>query len=286
MDRFITLFIIGSFLVACSSGDKVNQEDKQIAVLEDGLILNETGEDGVVELVIPEVAEYTEVKREAETQANMSTLEPGVEAVSEEDQKEVQETIAAIGQEPEVVEPEDIYDPSEEVAAVAAPYDENNYTQEYKEEFEEYIVQKNDSLMLISFKLYNKFENWRDLAEWNNVSSVENYTIREGDKLKFKVRGANGVVWNPNGDPYLIRRGDYLEKISKKRYEGQGQYWYDIWKNNDVLIHHPDRIYTGFTIYTESYEQVQQNEMMRKQQNVNPLIERDLAGKKEEAESL
>ena len=275
MKRLVTIFIIIGNLAACSSGDRVKQESEKIAVLEDGLILSESSEEGVLELIIPEVSEYTKVRNEAQEQKNLNAIELGSSDNSDQ-VEEVERSIASIGDAPDTYDAdmmeEDLAEemPQEVTQEVATPLEDN---------FEIYTVQKNDSLMLISYKLYNKFGKWRELAEWNNVTNIESHNIQEGDQIKYKSKGANQNIRTPNGNPYLVKKGDYLGIISKKVYNGHSRFWYNIWKNNNALIQNPNEIYTGFTIYTESFEQVIQNEKDRSK-GLNPELQRSLANKK------
>jgi nucleoid-associated protein YgaU len=307
----LLLLLFTVAFTACSSGDKLKREDNQIAVFEDGLYLSEPDEDGVVELVIPEVEEYTEIKNDAEERANQGSLDFGTSTDIAMEAASVQRSIASIGteeaddfiaQEEEmykddpVVAEENMYQDDPVVAEENMYADEsqnNNFqtgSQTDGEIFQEYIVQKNDSLMLISFKLYSRFDNWKTLADWNGIDSQSDYLITEGDKLKFKVSAADGTNWVPSGNPYLVKVGDYLGLISKNVYEGNARFWYDIWKNNDTLIKDPNRVFVGFTLYTEPFEVVQENERLRmeeyKRKFGKTIRKRDLAGALESSNRL
>lgn len=270
-------FLLLLLLASCSSGEKLGREDNEVDAVEDGMFLSEPDENGVVELIIPEVQEYTEVKKEAESQANQTSLELSTSNEGLEVAEAIEESIEAIGTEEKVEEfitENEKYEESVEDYVATNTYEEG--------EGQEYIVQKNDSLMLISFRLYQNFEQWKDLAQWNGITSEDSFTIYEGQKLKFKVNDKYGKEWNPNGNPYLVKAGDYLGLISRNVYEGQSRFWYDIWRNNDVLIKDPNRIFAGFTLYTESYEKVKENERLRmeeyKRKYGKTIRKRDLAG--------
>lgn len=296
----LSLFLLFTVVfTSCSSGDKLKREDNQIAVFEDGLYLSEPDEDGVVELVIPEVEEYTQVKNEAEERANQGSLDFGTSQEIALEAASVERSIASIGTDEAddfIAQEEEMYKDEPVVAEenMYADESESDNFQEAKQNdgeiFQEYVVQKNDSLMLISFKLYSKFDNWKTLADWNGIDAQSEYLITEGDRLKFKVSADDGTNWVPSGNPYLVKVGDYLGLISKNVYEGNARFWYDIWKNNDTLIKDPNRVFVGFTLYTEPFEVVQENEKLRmeeyKRRFGKSIRKRDLAGALESSNRL
>lgn len=110
-----------------------------------------------------------------------------------------------------------------------------------------YTVQKNETLMLIAFKLYGDYERWKELASQNRDSLKGNTNIREGMTLSY-MAPAEEFVWNPQGLPYLIRTGDTLGGISKQVYTTSKK-WKLIWENNRPLIKDPNKIFAGFTIH-------------------------------------
>lgn len=249
-------FILLSYVLffSCSAGTEMPKENNQVDTFDDGMYLAESGEDGVMELVIPEVVEYTALKDAVEEKENLQALELGSQELDIEKNIEIKESIAAIGE----VEPIEV-ESAEEYSTISRDVSVNS-----NDDFETYEVQKNDSLMLISFKVYNNFERWKEIAQWNGIDTTEQYIVQVGKKLKLKISDDYNKLWKPEGEAYLIQRGDYLGKISKLRYEGRPQYWYDIWKNNELLIKNPDNLYVGFTIYTPAYEVVIENEKKRK----------------------
>jgi nucleoid-associated protein YgaU len=115
----------------------------------------------------------------------------------------------------------------------------------------EYTVQKGDTLMQISFKLYGDFSKWKSIASLN--PGAENALVA-GDKIKV-VKASEPFVWQPSGLPYLIQSGDTLGKISNDKY-GTPKKWKNIYENNKPLIKDPNKIYAGFTIYYEEEEAV------------------------------
>lgn len=106
-----------------------------------------------------------------------------------------------------------------------------------------YTVQKNETLMMIAFKLYGDYTKWRELSALNGRSNVE-----EGMQIKYN-KPSQEFSWSPDGNPYLIKSGDTLGKISDTTY-GTTKHWKDIWQNNKPLIRDPNKIFAGFTIYT------------------------------------
>lgn len=153
-------------------------------------------------------------------------------------------------------------------------YDDGEQLEEYKDQkqvevleevtnnFEQYEVQKNETLMIISFKLFGKMSMWRNLYTWNEDILVNESAVTAGMKLKY-VPPAENFYWQPDGNPYLILRGDTLGKISGKVYNGQRQYWRDIMNNNQPMIKDPNLIFAGFTLYYLPFEQLMNNKAQR-----------------------
>ncbi len=116
---------------------------------------------------------------------------------------------------------------------------------------EEYVVQKGDTLMKISFKLYGDFSKWNTIASLNPGSES---TLVAGTKIKV-YKAETPFAWEPVGLPYLIQSGDTLGSISDSKY-GTPKKWKKIYENNKPLIKDPNKIYAGFTIYYEEEETV------------------------------
>lgn len=110
-----------------------------------------------------------------------------------------------------------------------------------------YDVQPNETLMIISFKLYGDYSRWKEIASLNESVLDGSTNVSSGMKLKYLSNG-NDFKWNPEGNPYLIKRGDTLGSISDKVYQTPLR-WKDIWHNNRPLIKDPDKIFAGFTLY-------------------------------------
>jgi nucleoid-associated protein YgaU len=111
----------------------------------------------------------------------------------------------------------------------------------------EYVVQKNETLMLIAFKLYGDYSRWRSLATQNPGKVDGSGLVRAGSILSYEAP-VEEFVWSPSGNPYLIKNGDTLGTISKQVYETTSK-WKMIWENNRPMIKDPNKIYAGFTIY-------------------------------------
>lgn len=110
-----------------------------------------------------------------------------------------------------------------------------------------YTVQKNETLMMVAFKLYGDYGKWKELANYNRDVLKGSTFVRNGMNLKY-MAPAEEFVWNPQGLPYLIRTGDTLGGISTNVYQTSKK-WKMIWDNNRPLIKDPNRIFAGFTLY-------------------------------------
>ena len=205
------LLLICMCLVSCSgskSAEKVNEETPLVELSDaDEFIETPTEDQSVKEDVIVE-------STEANADEAMATEEP---IVAE--------------QEPVVDEPKQ-FEP--EIKQIGSS--EKQYT-----------VQKNETLMLIAFKLYGNYERWKELASHNRGLLNGSTNIAHGMVLKY-FAPAEEFVWNPEGLPYLIKTGDTLGGISKQVYTTERK-WKLIWENNRPLIKDPNKIYAGFTIH-------------------------------------
>jgi len=130
--------------------------------------------------------------------------------------------------------------------------DDQNRTLAYKSgKSESYRVKKGDTLMKIAFEKYGNLLRWREIFE-TNKNQLKSYNFLVPG-MTLTVEGVEYVVIEKNGNPYLIQKGDSLSKISKGVY-GDSHYWRDLWFNNKQLIHNPNKIYYGFTIYYRPFE--------------------------------
>ena len=109
------------------------------------------------------------------------------------------------------------------------------------EEEIEYTVEKNDTLMMISFKFYGDYSKWRTIQEMNPEMST---VLSVGQVIKLP-KPEEAFVWSPSGEPYIIQRGDTLGTISRSKY-GTKSKWRKIYENNKPLIKDPNLIFAGF----------------------------------------
>lgn len=210
------LVILCLGLVSCSgskSAQKVDEETPQIEL---------SDADEFIESPIEEDQPFAD----SEPQENLITEETPTESL----QEPVSEMDA-----PVVTDTE----PMVQEAAPVVNYEAGSTKQ--------YTVQKNETLMLIAFKLYGNYERWKEIADQNRDALSGTTNIKEGMVLNY-VAPAEEFVWNPQGLPYLIRTGDTLGGISKQVYTTVKK-WKLIWDNNRPLIKDPNKIYAGFTLY-------------------------------------
>lgn len=108
-----------------------------------------------------------------------------------------------------------------------------------------YTVQKDETLMMVAFKIYGDYRMWRKLAKMN--PNINPNALSAGQEIKYDEPGSK-FVWTPNGNPFLIRNGDTLGVISKDVY-GVSKRWKEIYENNRPMILDPNLIFAGFTLY-------------------------------------
>lgn len=110
-----------------------------------------------------------------------------------------------------------------------------------------YKVKNGETLMQIAFKIYGDISKWKDLKKLNQEKVSRNSSLISGMSIKYKAP-VSEFVWNPEGNPYLIKNGETLGTISNTIYQTTTK-WNEIWKNNKPLIKNPNLIYSGFTLY-------------------------------------
>ncbi|EQC45346.1 LysM peptidoglycan-binding domain-containing protein [Bacteriovorax sp. Seq25_V] len=236
-----SLIILALLTASCSFNG--NQQQKTIAELGDSvdgdsLQIVETKEDGVVEIFSSQVEDVENVIAEEPVQANTIMDNPAPMIAHNEEVKEEIDNVIS------------------------------------NDRYEDYVVQKGDTLMILAFRLYRDVMMWKDIAGWNSENLNGGTKIYPGDKLKVKVVDFEGNIWQPQGNPYLIQDGDSLMRVSQNVYDGTTRYWRDIWENNTYLIKDPNIIYAGFTLYYLPVEEIKQNKM------------RDLASKGKDNEKI
>lgn len=255
MDIFFKIVLL-IFFISCSTVQNKKAIGSSIDV-GDGLVLNNSNEEGIAELIIPEVEEYSKVKKDVEMKAKLEKLELGSEDIIKDASEEAVESPLSLILEEEL-KPEIDLKRKDIPGKVKVSIKE---TKEAKagpvtaEKFEIYIVQRKDSLLKISYKLFRDGKRWKDIVSWNKQSFIKRKRIYVGQKLKFVIKDTYGRVWHPQGQPYFVRKGENLGEISKKVYNS-ASYWKEIWQNNSILLRSPDRVYSGLTIYIPEYQKV------------------------------
>ena len=186
--------------------------------------------------------DFNEVEVDMESDESLLSLDSGL---SEPATEQTTDTTTE-----QAIEPQTALESSSELDVQPTLDTQPEITAETKTEVGEgvgsYMVQKNETLMMISFKLYGDYSNWRSLAEMNR-KHVKNGIVMAGVKIKYK-KPSEEFNWQPQGNPYLIKNGDTLGTISNDVY-GTQKKWKSIWDNNRPLIKNPNQIFAGFTIY-------------------------------------
>lgn len=116
-----------------------------------------------------------------------------------------------------------------------------------------YEVQREDTLMLISYKLYGHHREWKNIYQINKNILKNPSGLRAGMQLQYYP--PQTPPQTPSGNPYLIKSGDSLSLIAGKVY-GNIKLWRPIYKNNSQSISDPNLIFAGFTIYYPEKGQV------------------------------
>jgi nucleoid-associated protein YgaU len=231
------LVLLSLSLASCSgskSAQKVNEETPQIELSDaDEFIENPSDEQPVAEATAAE-APQDAIAEDTGMESNEVIEEPVV--------TDSEPMVTESSVEPTLESANNLGAASTSAIESAAPVVSNDFGAT-----KEYTVQKNETLMLIAFKLYGDYERWKDLANQNRNVLKGNTALKNGTVLKYTAP-AEEFVWNPQGNPYLIRTGDTLGGISKEVYATRNK-WKLIWDNNRPLIKNPNKIYAGFTIY-------------------------------------
>jgi len=118
-----------------------------------------------------------------------------------------------------------------------------------------YIVKKGDTLMWVAFKLYGDFTKWRELKDQNPEVNINNLSI--GSMITY-IEPEEKFIWNKNGNPYLIQKGDTLGTISEKVYKTKTK-WRALYENNQQMIKDPSIIFAGFTLYYKPIKELAQS---------------------------
>jgi nucleoid-associated protein YgaU len=142
--------------------------------------------------------------------------------------------------------------PEEKSQEVSVAMSATDKTKSQLPELEEYVVERNDTLMFIAFKLYGDYERWRELLL---VNENLDYRRLETGQTLFYQPDEVPFVWEMKGTPHLIRPGETLGTISQKYYQTTGR-WRDIYNNNLQMIKNPNLIFAGFTLYVPSKDRM------------------------------
>ncbi len=109
-----------------------------------------------------------------------------------------------------------------------------------------YTVEKNETLMWIAFKIYGDYSKWREIKDLNS-DVIKGQTVIAGTTIKYSTPSEE-FVYNPKGNPFLIKKEDTLGTISQDVYNTP-KHWKYIWDNNKRMIKNPNLIFAGFTLY-------------------------------------
>jgi nucleoid-associated protein YgaU len=229
------LVLLSLSLVSCSgskSAQKVNEETPQIELSDaDEFIENPTVDEQ------PLAATET-------TEAPLETVAEDTPVETNEVSEVIEEPtqLADNNTDPTASEPQ--FEPTVSDTSVAATAPEISTE---AGSTKQYTVKNNETLMIIAFKIYGDYERWKDIANQNREALRGSTSVKAGMVLNY-IAPAEEFIWNPEGNPYLIRTGDTLAGISKEVYATERK-WKLIWDNNRPLIKNPNRIFAGFTIY-------------------------------------
>lgn len=177
-------------------------------------------------------------------QIELSDADEFIENPNEEPAAEPHEDVAVATEAPVIADSPVVEEASPEITDTASPVIADN---SFAGSEKTYQVQKNETLMMIAFKLYGDYGKWKELANYNRELLKGSTLVRNGMNLKY-MAPAEEFVWNPQGLPYLIRTGDTLGGISNNVYQTTKK-WKLIWDNNRPLIKDPNKIFAGFTLY-------------------------------------
>ena len=103
-----------------------------------------------------------------------------------------------------------------------------------------YRVQRGETLMQIAFKLYGDISKWKEIKNMNSEKLSNNSSLKTNTELKYRAP-ETPFVWNPAGQPHMIKTGETLGTISNSVYATPKK-WKAIWENNKPLIKNPNII--------------------------------------------
>lgn len=149
---------------------------------------------------------------------------------------------------------DNIYDDMDKVEAYNESVKED-VIKVLSDDFQMYTVKEGETLMWIAFKVYGDYKEWKKLKLWNEDKLNFNNQVEPGTAIKYQPL-ATKHEWKGAGSPYLVKNGDTLFLISKDVYNGNGNYWRDIWQNNQIQIKDPNLIFAGFTLFYRPMQEV------------------------------
>lgn len=147
---------------------------------------------------------------------------------------------------------------------------------------ETYTVKKGDTLMRVAFETTGDMLRWREIYEMNRGTIQNPHDVPPGTQISVPA-GQRPFV-TQNGEPYRIKRGDTLGRISNKVY-GTSSKWKRLWNNNPELIKNPNQIYAGFTLYYEFTSRDREEKQNYEQQGSPELSPAPMAELAPETES-
>lgn len=237
----LSLLTLG--LISCSSNNSTEESTSDVAVESEEAVLEdnsaETSEEFVEESSSSEVSEE-EVMVESDSTAPSVTTDENTEMELDGEKSDS----VSVESEVKTVEAGSNIEPLNAVT-------ETKVSEDAKFAF--YQVQKGDSLMLVSFKVYGDYRKWKKIYHLNESALKNNTELSAGTNLKYQVPEEK-FSWNPMGNPYLIKTDDTLGKISTEVYK-KPMYWKYIYDNNRPLIRNPNLIFAGFTLYYKELTQ-------------------------------
>jgi nucleoid-associated protein YgaU len=178
------LVLFSLILVSCSgskSAQKVNEETPQIE--------------------LSDADEFIENPSEEQPVADAAPEATSGDALAEDNAAVAATDDPTVSEDPMITE-------AESSAATPVVTNEPGTMKQYK-------VQKNETLMMIAFKLYGDYAKWKELASQNREALKGSTTTRTGMTLNY-MAPSEEFIWNPQGNPYLIKTGDTLGFISKE----------------------------------------------------------------------
>lgn len=244
MLRFLLILSLLVAFTSCSASKQskdVGEDEQGVEVSDADEFLEEDGDE-----MASEDSEEAEEALEEEGEEDLFAEDAPVEEEALEE--EAVEEVAQVEEEP-AMEEESVVEADQPVQEASAPV---QYAAA-SGPVETYTVQEGETLMMISFKLYGDYLKWREISHLNSDIITDGQTVSAGMQIKYSAP-SEAFVFNPTGNPYLIKWGDTLGKISNNVY-GEISQWKQIWKNNEPLIKNPNKIYAGFTIFTPEKEE-------------------------------